>query len=138
VSDIFRTLIVTAADAPLARDIAAALGGAGGQYMWQTPLAPTVDGPATHYVSSGWIPPAWQVMVPTQTWAQDATGTWEQTGGTPGDPLLVYHGATQAGLAVTLDEIVDLFAVCDVTEQPPFVAFERLGLMMVQPEEPAA
>ena len=66
-SDIFLTLIVPAADAPLARSVAGAMdpGGAG---MWNTPLSPSGAAPATHYISTGYVPPAWQVIVPTQTW----------------------------------------------------------------------
>ena len=130
-SDIFRTLIVPVTTAPFARDIAAALGGPGGAYMWQTPLAPSVDGPATHYVSSGWIPPAWQVMVPTQTWAQDADGSWTLVESTPGDPTAVIAGCAAAGLVVDPVALADLYAVADVTAQEPWTAFARLGLLMV-------
>jgi len=133
-SVVFRTLIVPADIAPLARNIAAALDAAGAG-MWETALAPTVTGPATHYVSTGWIAPGWQAMVPCDTWEQETDGAWVLVDRQPGDPLLVYHAATEAGLAVTLDEIVGLFAVADVTEQPPFVAFDRLGLVMVQTED---
>ncbi|MGA0927433.1 MAG: hypothetical protein ACO3RW_09560 [Burkholderiaceae bacterium] len=56
-ADIMRTLSVPATDAPLARQIADTLGGAGAQGMWETPLGPTADGPVTWYVSSGLIQP---------------------------------------------------------------------------------
>lgn len=130
---IFRTLCVPDAQVQLARDIAAALSD-GGVGMWTTPLSPTGAEPTTHWVSSGWIPPAWQVMVPTQFWQYDGT-QWIKTGETPGDPVLVYQATTAAGLTVSQAEIDALFAVADVTEQDPFVAFDRLGLQMVQPSK---
>lgn len=47
-----RTLIITAANAPLARALAAGLA-AGGAGMFETPLYTGVV--LTHYISSGWI-----------------------------------------------------------------------------------
>lgn len=133
-SDIFRTLIVTAADAPLAREIAATLS-SGGAGMWTTPLSPTGADPATHYASSGWIPPEWQVMVPTQVWEQDADGTWVLVSDTGGDALAVVAACDAAGLTVTVAQVEGLYARSDVTEQEPFVALDRLGLEMVQDDE---
>ena len=136
-ADIFRTLIVPDANVQLARDIAAALSpnGAG---MWMTPLSANGSDTVTHWVSSGWIPPAWQIMVPTQTW-QYLDGQWVKTGETPGDATLVYEQATAAGVVATQADIDALFAVADVTEQNPWVAFGRLGLQMIAPsDEPTA
>lgn len=131
--DIFRTLIVPTTQAQLARDIAAALDPSGAG-MWTTALSPTGVNPATHYISSGYIPPAWQVMVPTQFWQYDGT-QWVKTGETTGDPVLVWQQATAAGLSVTQSEIDDLFAVADVTEQNPWTAMLRLNLQLVESVE---
>lgn len=130
--DIFRTLIVPADQAPLAREIATALS-QGGVGMWQTPLAATDDAPPTHYVSTGWIPEGWQYMVPTQYWEQQ-DGVWIKTGETPGDPVAVYYAAVAAGIAVTQADVDALFAIADVTEQEPDVAYARLGLMITASE----
>ena len=52
--DIFATIIVTAAQAQAARDAAAQI--PGGEGMFTTGLSATGAEPATHYISSGWIP----------------------------------------------------------------------------------
>jgi hypothetical protein len=135
-SDIFRTLSVPADDAPLARQIADTLGGAGAQGMWETPLGPTADGPTTWYVSSGYIPEAFAYMVPCTYWAMDENGNWVETSRDLGNPIAVYQGCVAAGLSVTQDEIDGLFARADVNDQDPWVAFSRMGVTIVQPPEP--
>jgi hypothetical protein len=52
--DIFQTIIVTAAEAPAARAKAAET--SGGEGMFTTALSPTGLLPATHYISSGFMP----------------------------------------------------------------------------------
>ena len=128
----FRTLITTAATTPLARDIAATLSPSGGQQMWLTGLSATGNAPATHYVSTGLISPEFAALVPEQTWEQDENGDWVQTGSTPGDSVLCYQMCIAGGLTVTQAEVDAVYAAADVTAQEPFVAFSRLGLVMVQ------
>ncbi len=131
-ADIFRTLCVTAADAPLARQIASALGGVGAEGMWETPLGPTADGPVTWYVSSGLIPADFAYMVPCTYWAMDEDGNWVETGRDAGHPVAVYEGCVAAGLSVTQQEIDGLFLRADVCDQDPWVAFSRMGVTIVQ------
>ena len=52
--DIFATIIVTADKAEQARTIAAQF--TGGDGMFTSELSATGNAPATHYISSGWIP----------------------------------------------------------------------------------
>ena len=52
--DIFATIIVTADKAEQARTIAAQF--TGGDGMFTSELSATGNAPATHYMSSGWIP----------------------------------------------------------------------------------
>lgn len=52
--DIFATLIVTATNVAQARTIAAQF--TGGEGMFTSELSETGNAPATHYISSGWIP----------------------------------------------------------------------------------
>ena len=52
--DIFATIIVTADKAEQARTIAAEI--PGGEGMLTSELSATGNAPATHYISSGWIP----------------------------------------------------------------------------------
>lgn len=55
-ADVFKTMIVEAAYAQDARDLAETVVGPTGQNMWTSGLAPTIAGPATHYISSGFVP----------------------------------------------------------------------------------
>ena len=128
----FRTLITTAATTPLSRDIAATLSPTAGQNMWITGLSATSNAPATHYVSTGLISPEFAALVPEQVWEQDANGDWVMTSSTPGDPVACYDLCIAGGLTVTQAQVNAVYAAADVTEQEPFVAFGRLGLLMVQ------
>ena len=128
----FRSLICTAATTPLARDIAATLSPTAGQNMWLAGLSATGNAPATHYVSTGLISPEFAALVPEQVWEQDANGDWVQTSSSPGDPVACYDLCIAGGLTVTQAQVDAVYAAADVTEQEPFVAFARLGLLMVQ------
>lgn len=134
-ADIFLSLIVEDAQVALARTVAATMS-PGGVGMWTTPLSADGQEPATHWISTGWVPEGWQAIVPTQTWAQAEDGTWTETESTPGDPDAVLAACQAAGLEVTEAEIADLFAAADVTAQDPWVAMGRLGLQLVQIPEP--
>jgi len=135
-SDALLTLIVTDADVALARDLAATIDPVGGANMWITPLAATDAGPATHWVSSGFVPEGWQAVLPIKTYAQDADGAWVLVSETAGDPVALTQLANDAGLTVTEAEVTALCAASDVTTQDPWTAFDRLGLVLVTPPEP--
>lgn len=132
--DIFRTLIMPDAFVWLAREIAAAFG-PGGEGMWTTGLSADGQEPASHFISSGYIPEAFACLAPLQVWEIGEDG-WHMSGSEPGDPAAVYAAASGAGLACTLAEIEALFAAADVNEQEPFVAMDRLGIKLVQADEP--
>lgn len=53
-ADVFATIIVPAAQAKAAREAAAQF--PGGDGMFTSELSATGNAPATHYMSSGWIP----------------------------------------------------------------------------------
>ena len=131
-ADEYRNLIVPAANVDLARAIAASFG-PGGSGMWTTPLSATGADPASHYISSGFVPPEFAYMVPCQTWETDENGAWVLVSSEPGDPVAVYTAATEAGVICTQAEVDALFAAADVTAQEPFVAMGRLGLAIVNP-----
>lgn len=130
--DIFRTLICPAANVDLARAIATSFG-PGGVGMWTTPLSASGSDPATHYISSGYVPPEYGYLVPLQVWSQDQNGNWVLVESEPGDPVAVYTAATAQGVVCTQDDVDALFAAADVTEQEPFVAMGRLGLTIINP-----
>jgi hypothetical protein len=130
--DIFRTLICPAANVDLARAIATSFG-PGGEGMWTTPLSASGSDPATHYISSGYVPPEYGYLVPLQVWSQDQNGDWVLVGSEPGDPVAVYTAATAQGVVCTQADVDALFAAADVTEQEPFTAMGRLGLTIINP-----
>lgn len=130
-ADAFRTMIVPTANVELAREIAASFG-PGGANMWTTPLSADGNEPASHYISSGYVPAEFAYLVPCQTW-EYVGDAWVETASEPGDPIAVYNLAVEAGIICTQDDIDDLFAAADVTAQEPFVAMGRLGVQIVNP-----
>lgn len=109
-ADVFRTMIVTAELAPLARALASGLSprGAG---MFTAALSATGASPATHYASSGLID--------------------EQIATLLGDADLLFAACQQAGANVTLPQCQALVDTSDVTEDSAFVALDRLSLKLV-------
>ena len=130
--DTFATLIIQAQDAPLAREIAAAFG-PGGVGMFTTPLSADGLDPASHYISSGYIPQEFVSLAPSTTWTQDEDGQWIATDHYPGDAATVYAYASQAGIECTLEDVEGVFSRSDCSGQEPFVAMGRMGLMIVNP-----
>lgn len=109
-ADVFRTMIVTAHMAPLARALAAGLSprGAG---MFTVALSATGEAPATHYGSAGLID--------------------EEFAGLLGYSDKLHAACVAAGASVSLAQCQELVATSDVTDAPPFEAMERLGLRLV-------
>ncbi len=113
-SDAFATMIVPAALAPLARALAAGVSPVGGQGMFTAGLSPTGQAPATHYCSTGVIDARFAPLL------TDAT--------------LLYQACQVAGAQVTQAQCDDLVSQSDVSQEPPFEAFARLGLQLVNEE----
>ena len=130
--DVFRTLLVAAADVPLAASIAATLGPEGSQGMFQTPVG--IGGLPLYGASSGYINAVWADLAPCGTW-EEQDGEWVQTAYYPGNPEAVVAACAEAGLTVDLAELEAVFARADVSEQDPFVAFDRLGVQIINPPE---
>ena len=132
-ADLFRTLLVDAQDVSVARSIAEAFG-PGGAGMFTTPLSASGSEPATHYISSGYIPAEFVALAPCTTWTMDEDGNWVASDIYPGDAAAVYGFCQQAGLPYTLAEIEGVFSRADGSAQEPFVAMGRLGLKIINPE----
>jgi hypothetical protein len=137
-TDAFRTYIVPAAHADLARALCALEPGGAG--MFATPLSATGAEPATHYGSTGQVPGAMGAASPLAVWEQDADGAWVEVSREPGNAAAVYAAAQAATppVACTLADVEALFAAADVTQQDPWTALARLGLQMVTPTERTA
>lgn len=141
----FRTMIVTAADAPLARQLAAGIDPAHSSGMWTTALAsasaPTVP---THYISTGFVAEVFAAVLPLAEWSYEQPdpeqpGTWTRTAYEPGDAAAVAQRAGEADppIVVTTEEVEALFLASDVTTEDPWVALGRLGLVLAQEETEA-
>lgn len=128
-------MIVAAADAPLARQIAETLSPAG-ERMWLTGLSATGAEPASHFVSTGYIGDAFAALMPLQAYAMDEQGNWNAGEFTPGHPAMIVAAcaAAESPLTLAVADVADVLARADVTEQEPFTAFARLGLQLVQGE----
>jgi hypothetical protein len=126
-------MIVPLAQQALAQQIATTVAPVAGQNMFTTPLSADGQEPATAFVSTGYIGPEWNVLMPLQTW-EEVDGVWTQTDAQPGDAaqLLAAIQAEDPDTTITLSQLVGLFAVCDVTTQDPWVAFSRLQMQIVQ------
>jgi hypothetical protein len=109
-TDTFRTMIVPAAHVDLARALGAGLspGGAG---MFTTGLSASGSEPATHFVSTGMIGERFAECIAS------------------GETLHV--ACTETGAAVTRAQCDALVTQSDVTEEEPFAAFARLGLVIL-------
>lgn len=109
-TDVFRTLILPAASAPLARALGAGLS-PGGANMFETGLSSSGSAPATHFVSTGWIGERFAECIAS------------------GETL--HAACVEAGASVTRAQCDALVAAADVSEDEPFAAFARLSLKMV-------
>jgi hypothetical protein len=131
-ADLFRTLIIPAAQVELARGIAAAFG-PGGVGMWTTGLSADGKEPATHYISSGYIPAEFVGLAPCKSWGVDKKGQHIVKSNFPGDAALVAQEAAKKGLKVPLAPIQTVFAAADASDQDPHVAMARAGLKIINP-----
>lgn len=111
-SYVHRTIVVTAAQAPLARSLCEQLAGPPGAGMFLTALSPSGAAPATHYVSAGQIDQSFAAAL--------------------GNAAILFGACQQAGIAVTQAQCTSLLSSSDVSGDQPFVALARMGLQMVQ------
>ena len=149
-TDVYRCMILVAADAPLIRDIADMFAGSP-QHMWQTGLSADGKEPVTHYIATGYVPEGYQVMAPWQEWEwqqpdPDQPGAWVMTFSYAGRPDIVWQACQQPiseddpspRVPCTLAQVEGAFQRSDMTSQDPWVAMGRLGLQIAQPDEPVA
>jgi hypothetical protein len=108
---VHRTMIVPAPLVLQAQDLADRFGPAA-HGMWTTPLSPTGDLPATHFISSGLIDQPFADMMSS--------------------PDALVAGCASLGITVPLATAQALLGASDVSGEDPFAAMERLGLQMVR------
>lgn len=131
-NDVFMTLIIPTTHVELARTIAATLE-SGGLGMFTTPLSPTGGDPITHYISTGYVPGTWHPIVPMKEWTMNMDGQWELVNTTTGDIPRLLELCAEKELVVSQEEVDALFTAADITAQDPFVAMQRLGIMLITP-----
>jgi hypothetical protein len=126
-----RTIIVPTEFQQLAQALcAAAAEGDAGKGMFTTGCVPVAgDGPTSCYISSGLIYESLADLLPLTTFDEDGQPTTR-----PGNVEAVEAIADQAGIALPAGTIAALFAAIDVSEQEPFTALARLGLMLATDE----
>ena len=130
----FRTMLIPSAHVQLARDLAAAIDPVASVGLFMTGL--TDGNQITHYISSGIVSDSFAQPLPCTQWAQDEDGAWVQVSHWPGMPEAI------AQMAATLDppfplpveQVAAAFAASDISEQEPFVAMARMGLILHNPE----
>ena len=123
------TIIIPAAAQALAQGLCVAAAGEAGAGMFTTGLSATGEAPATHFISSGAIETQFADILPlsTITTADEV----ETVSKTSGNIEAIMYMVTNAGAGVTQLQVSELLLDLDVSEQPPFVALDRLGLKIV-------
>lgn len=124
---VYRCMIVTDADAPLARE---AWGTLDPEYSreFRIPLAASADPTViTHWMSAGPVTTTAAYLLPLKTW--DADGNEQYY---PGHPDEVAARCRDAGLEVTDAQIEALWLASDVSEQPVMTALNKLDLVFWQ------
>lgn len=133
----YRNMVIADAVADTCRSLAILLAGEG-QKLWTTPLSADGTEPPTHWISSGLIEEQFADLLPLSEWAwvvddeDTGAGHWQRTGHLPGNPALL---AELSEGAVTEEQVIAVFSMCDVTLQEPQQALSRLGLQMVSPPD---
>lgn len=110
-SYVHRCLIVPLEIQTTVQTMCAQLAGQGGENMFTTGLSATGDAPATHFISVGMIE--------------------EQFAHAMSDPAIMFQVCVDAGINVTLEQCQYILSVSDVSEDAPFDAIARLGLVQL-------
>ncbi len=133
---VHRNLIVPAAFQTLAQGLCEAMAeGDAGAGMLTTGLSPNGEAPATHYISSGGIAPAFADILPlTIVTPTTEPGELDVITTQPGNVSVVETMAAQAGITLPAGTIAALFSAIDVSEQDPFAAMARLGIKLIEGE----
>ena len=121
-----RTMIVPDSIVAIARALADNFGPASSG-MWTTPLSPTGNLPATHWISTGFVGDDFAAVLPLSHFVD---GVWVTE---PYDPAAFIALCATYGIAApAVEQITAIMGTVDVSDQQPFAAMERLGLMLVQ------
>ena len=123
------TIILPAAAQTLAQGLCVAAAGEAGAGMFTTGLSATGEAPATHFISSGAVEAKFADILPLSTIT--TVDEVETVSKTSGNIEAIMYMVTNAGAGVTQLQVSELLLNLDVSEQPPFVALDRVGLKIV-------
>lgn len=130
-ADAFRTIVIPVAHQINARNLAKVFARVGLD-MFPTLLSASGSNPATHAISSGYVPTEFTDLLPLKEWTYDGS-QWQSVVVSAGDAAAARAVAVAAGFNVTLVQVNAIFAAIDVSAQPPFDAMARLGLKIINP-----
>ena len=98
--------------------------------MWTTPLSPTGELPASHWISTGFVGDDFAAVLPFSHFVDSAWVT------EPYDPsAFIALCATYGIAAPSVEQIAAIMGTVDVSDQQPFEAMERLGLQLITIKE---
>ena len=123
-----RTMLVPDSIVEIARALAESFGPAS-ENMWTTPLSPTGELPATHWISTGFVGDDFAAVLPFSHFVDSAWVT-EPYSTTAFMALTETNNVTP----LPVEQITSIMSMVDVSDQEPFAAMARLGLTLV--EEP--
>ena len=121
-----RTMLVPDSIVEIARALAESFGPASAN-MWTTPLSPTGQLPATHWISTGFVGDDFASALPLSRFVD---GVWTTDAY---DPAAFISLCAVYGLAApSVEQLTGIMGMVDVSDQPPSEAMNRMGLVLVQ------
>ena len=122
-----RTLTVNASHSDQAAALCACLPSGAGMFTraYGTVDPETGEQTIIGYISSGLIADEFAQLLPVKLYDGD---TYQQQ---PADIPAILQIATDAGLQVTEQEILDVFAAADISNQPAHGVMARLGMVLL-------
>lgn len=115
----FATVIITTAVAVNLRKLSQMLDRGETDGMFAVGLSATGSLPATHYISTGMVPEAYVNAITNETRLFNIA-----------KKAYADEGAT---FPFTQAQVTNALSKCDVSEDNPFAAMDRMGLKMIQP-----
>lgn len=138
-NDNFRTIIVPANNVEALRDIAKTIF-PGGDGMFISELSETGESPATHYISTGFIPSLFTDLLPLQKITVDEEGTVNIETISSGDSTKIVELCTTPDdegnipLEITKTKVTRVLNSLHISEEKPVQMKNRLSLQNVREE----
>ena len=95
--------------------------------MFTIPLSPSGEKPATDFINAGPVGADFCALLPLTAFDTDGSASTR-----PGQPAVVVTLAAEVGIVVTLEQITDMLAAVQVTEESWQAALARRALVRIQ------